>query len=71
MTKKKTEKAKKKEIELNVNGTVVKMPTSPIRKKPVCVGMSSFDLEKRIIAIEQRIDRLVDAISKSKRTKGL
>ena len=28
-------------------------------------------LEKRIIAIEQRIDRLVDAISKSKRTKGL
>ena len=28
-------------------------------------------LEKRVIAIEQRIDRLVDAISKSKRTKGL
>lgn len=28
-------------------------------------------LEERIIALEQRIDRLVDAISKSKKTKGL
>ncbi len=70
MAKRKTKKAKKKEVEFNDNGTV-KMPTLPIREKPVCVGMSNFDLEKRIIAIEQRIDRLVDAISKSKRTKGL
>ncbi len=73
MAKKKTKKAKKKEIELNDNGTV-KMPILPIREireKPVCVGMSNFDLEKRIVALEQRIGRLVDAISKSKRTKGL
>ena len=67
---KKTKKAKKKEVELNDNGTV-KIPTLPIREKPVCVGMSNFDLGKRIVAIEQRIGRLVDAISKSKRTKGL
>ncbi len=41
------------------------------KAEAVCVGMSSFDLEKRIVALEQRIDRIVTAISHSKSIKGL
>ncbi len=34
-------------------------------------GATTEDYGSQIKALEQRIDRLVDAISKSKRTKGL
>lgn len=49
-----------------------KKPKTKKKVKPaVCVGMSNFDLEKRIVALEQRIDKIVNAISKAKSVKGL
>ena len=60
-------KAKKK-VKLSDN---YELTQKLVKVEPACVGMSSFDLEKRIITLEQRIDRIVAAIGKAKSVKGL
>ena len=66
-----TEKKIKKVNPMDIDKTQKMAAPEKIESKVMCVGMSSFDLEKRIIALEQRIDRIVAAIGKAKSVKGL
>ncbi len=80
---KKKKAVKKKDSGLNDNGTV-KMPEIPKRKKKVGpieiealisqverLTLDVLNITQDIVNNSQRIDRLVDALSKSKKVKGM
>lgn len=66
MAKKKVNKTKKKALKVSEVVFDVHVPAQDLD------DISQYEgLERKIIAINQRIDRLVNAISKSKSVRGL